>query len=64
MTLSKINYKICNIELKNQSEFDMILNDYIEKIGSNICLTLSLAFARAYAKQEVLRTVGKIQYKI
>lgn len=58
--IKKILEKICNIELKKQSEFDMILNDYIEKIGSNICLALSLAFARAYAKKEQISLVQYI----
>lgn len=58
--IKELLQKICNIELKNQSEFDMILNEHIERIGSNICLALSLAFARVYAKKEKISLVQYI----
>lgn len=35
----------------NQKDFDNILDHYMDSIGSDICLSLSLAFARAKAKE-------------
>lgn len=50
--LNELLEKICNIEIENQKTFDSILNSYIDKLGTNICLALSLAFARVSAKSE------------
>ena len=58
--LNKLLEEIYNIEIENQKEFDNILNNYIEKIGTNICLALSLAFARVFAKNEKITLVEYI----
>ena len=58
--LNELLQKICNIELESQKIFDSILNDYMDKIGANICLALSLAFARVFAKNEKLTLVEYI----
>lgn len=58
--LNELLEKICDIEIENQSEFDTILNKYIENIGTNICLALSLAFARVFAKNEKITLVEYI----
>ena len=58
--LNELLEKICNIEIENQKAFDTILNDYMEKIGANICLALSLAFARVSAKKEQITLVEYI----
>jgi len=58
--LNKLLEKIYNTEIESQSEFDSILASNIEEIGSNICLALSLAFARAYAKNEQISLVQYI----
>lgn len=51
--------RICNKNIENQTEFDIILSEYIEKLGTNICLPLSLAFARVNAKSE---NISLVQY--
>ena len=50
--LNELLKKICNTEIQDQKMFDSILNEYIDKLGVNICLSLSLAFARVSAKNE------------
>lgn len=50
--LKELVEKISNIEIENQKIFDKILEGYIDKLGANICLALSLAFARVSAKNE------------
>lgn len=51
---------ICNKNIENQTEFDIILSEYIKKLGTNICLPLSLAFARVNAKSEKISLVQYI----
>ena len=58
--LHELLEKICEIEIASQKIFDDILNDYIDKIGANICLALSLAFARVSAKNEKIELVEYI----
>ena len=50
--LNELLKKICNTEIQDQKMFDSILNEYIDELGVNICLSLSLAFARVSAKNE------------
>ena len=50
--LNEMLSKICNKEIKNQKEFDNIINTYMKDLGSNICLPVSLAFARLMAQTQ------------
>lgn len=44
--------EIYNTNIKSQVHFDSILNKHINKIGANLCLALSVSFARAYSKSK------------
>lgn len=48
--LNEMISEIYNSEIENQSDFDNILNKYMQRLGSNICLPFSLAFARLMAQ--------------
>ncbi len=50
--LSKMFDEIYNIKIENQEQFDNIINKYKNVLGANVCLSLSLAFARAYSKMK------------
>lgn len=50
-------YKIRNI---NQNKLDMLLFSYIEKVGSDVTLAVSLAFARAISKYKNMSIVEYI----
>ncbi len=52
--------EICNIEIKNQKDFDNVLNNYMKDLGSNICLPFSLAFARLMAHEKNLNLMQYI----
>lgn len=47
-------------EIKTQKEFDSIVNQYIKEVGSDICLSLSLAFARIMSQREEMTLVEYI----
>lgn len=57
--LNEMINEICKNEIENQSEFDSILNKYMQILGSNICLPFSLAFARLMAQ---VQNITLIQY--
>lgn len=48
--LNEMINEIYNSEIENQSDFDNILNSYMQSLGSNICLPFSLTFARIMAQ--------------
>lgn len=48
--LNEMINEIYNSKIENQSDFDNILNKYMQNLGSNICLPFSLAFARLMAQ--------------
>lgn len=52
---------ICNTRIENQQMFDSILDNYMDKMGTSICLALSLAFARICAKSESIELVEYIE---
>lgn len=52
--------EICNIDIGSQKILDTILNKYMKKIGADICLSLSLAFARIMAQKEQISLVEYI----
>lgn len=58
--LKKMIDEICNREVENQADFDNILNNYMQNLGSNICLLFSLAFARIMAQVQNLTLVEYI----
>ena len=58
--LKKMIDEICNREVENQVDFDNILNNYMQNLGSNICLPFSLAFARTMAQVQNLTLVEYI----
>lgn len=58
--LDSLISEICNTNIQSQERFDSILNEHIYKIGANLCLSLSLAFARAYSKSKNLSLVNYI----
>lgn len=58
--VSNLANEIYRTEIENQEMFDTILNKYIDKIGSDICLSLSLAFARVMAQKKKLLLVEYI----
>ena len=62
--LNEMIYEVCNRELKNQEEFDSILDSYMHELGSNICLPFSLAFARIMAQIQNLTLVEYIENSI
>ena len=51
--------EICNKEIRNQIDFDNILNNNIQNLGSNISLPFSLAFARLMSQAQ---NISLIQY--
>ena len=51
--------EICSNFIENQIELDSILDKYMEKLGSKVCLPFSLAFARIMAKEQ---NVSLVQY--
>lgn len=53
--LNNMINEIYNSEIKNQNDFDEILNNYMQILGTNICLPFSLAFARLMAQAENIR---------
>lgn len=53
--------EICNKEIESQKDFDIILDKYIDIVGSNISLPLSLAFARLMARKQELSLVQYIR---
>ena len=59
-SLNNMIVEICNREIKNQIDFDNILNKYMQDLGSNICLPFSLAFARLMSKVKELTLVEYI----
>lgn len=59
--LNEMIHEVCNRELKNQEEFDSILDSYMHELGSNICLPFSLAFARIMAQIQNLTLVEYIE---
>lgn len=59
--INEVFNEIYNKEIKNQKEFDAILNKYIDTLGSNISLPLSLAFARIMANSQELSLVEYIR---
>lgn len=61
--INTLTTEICNTWIKNQEMFDTLLNKYINKIGSHICLSLSLAFARIMSQKEhtsLIKYIAKI----
>lgn len=52
---------ICNTKIENQQMFDSILDSYMDKMGTSICLALSLAFARICAKSKSIELVEYIE---
>lgn len=58
--LKKMIDEICNRKVENQVDFDNILNNYMQNLGSNICLPFSLAFARTMAQVQNLTLVEYI----
>lgn len=59
--LKKMIDEICSREIENQVDFDNILNNYMQNLGSNICLPFSLAFARVMAQVQNLTLVDYIE---
>lgn len=58
--LNTLINEIYNTNIESQEHFDSILNKHINKLGANLCLSLSLAFARAYSKSKKLSLVNYI----
>lgn len=58
--LNTLINEIYNTNIESQEHFDSILNKYVNKLGANLCLSLSLAFARAYSKSKNLSLVNYI----
>ena len=52
--------EICSTGIENQEMFDCILNKYMNKVGTGVCLSLSLAFARIMAQREQISLVDYI----
>ena len=48
-------------EFNSQSDFDNFLNQYMEKLGTNVCLPFSLAYARICAKNQNMTLVEYIR---
>ena len=48
-------------EFNSQSDFDNFLNQYMEKLGTNVCLPFSLAYARICAKNQNMTLVEHIR---
>lgn len=57
--LEKFFNSICNNEIVSQLEFDELLTKNIDKVGTNIILPLSLAYARIASKE---KNINLIQY--
>lgn len=57
--LNEMINKIYKSKIENQNDFDNILNNYMQILGSNICLPFSLAFARLMAQ---VQNITLIQY--
>lgn len=58
--INDLTNEISSTWIENQEMFDTLLNKYINKIGSNICLSLSLAFARIMSQKEQISLVEYI----
>lgn len=52
--------EIYSTNIESQEHFDRILSKHINKLGANLCLSLSLAFARAYSKSKNISLVKYI----
>lgn len=52
--------KLCEKEIESQKQFDTLIYEYINQLGSDICLSLSLAFARIMAQKEQISLVKYI----
>ena len=59
VSLNNLIIELKNTKKINQINVDSILNKYLNTIGSDICLSLSLAFARALSKY---KNVSLIEY--
>lgn len=59
VSLNNLIIELKNTKKINQINVDSILNKYLNTIGSDICLSLSLAFARALGKY---KNVSLIEY--
>lgn len=59
--LNELIIELKNIKQLNQINIDNILNKYLNILGSDICLSLSLAFARALSKYKNLSLIEYIE---
>jgi len=61
VSLSNLITELKNTKKINQINVDSILNKYLNTIGSDICLSLSLAFARALSKYKNISLIEYIE---
>lgn len=59
--LNQMIEEIYRREFKSQGNFDNFLNQYMEKLGTNVCLPFSLAYARMCAKNQDMTLVEYIR---
>ena len=58
--MKKLIKEISHTWIENQERLDTILNRYMDKLGSDICLSLSLAFAKLMAQKQKVSLVEYI----
>ena len=59
--LNQMIEEIYRREFKSQGNFDNFLNQYMEKLGTNVCLPFSLAYAKMCAKNQDMTLVEYIR---
>lgn len=59
----QLENKIINTNM-TQSELDNVLQEYLKKLGSDICLAISLSFARVNAKEKKIPLVQYISQEL
>lgn len=61
VSLNDMIIELKNVKKINQINFDNVLNKYLNTMGSDICLSLSLAFARALSKHKNISLIEYIE---